>query len=158
MAGMSIQEAADILYKEARLLDEKRFDEWLALFTDDARYWVPCNRDDGDPNREISIIYDDRQTMRDRVSRLQSGVAHAQSPFSKTRRLITNIDVEKAGDGEAIVFSNFVIYELRRSKQNAFAGHYEHHLRQENDGWKIGFKKAALINNDEVIDSLTFLV
>ena len=125
MAPMSRQESEDILYKEARLLDEKRFDEWLALFTDDARYWVPCNKDDGDPHRDISIIYDNRQTMQERVTRLQSGVAHAQSPFSKTRRLLTNIELEETKDGEAVVHSNFVIYELRRGKQTAFAGHYE---------------------------------
>src|SRR4051812_1093271 len=87
------------LYREARLIDEGHFDEWLTLFTEDAHYWCPSNRDDVDPEREVSIIYDDRVRLSDRVWRLQSGKAFAQQPPSRTCRLISNVEVLDGPDG-----------------------------------------------------------
>jgi benzoate/toluate 1,2-dioxygenase beta subunit len=146
------------LYREARLMDENAYDEWLSLWTDDALYWVPCNRDDSDPTCEISAIYDDRTRLQGRIDRLKSGVAYAQDPKSRMRRLISNIEIEEAGNGELIVSSNFMLVELRRSKQDLFAGRTIHRLRPEGDSFRICHKKVLLVNNDEVIDNLTFLV
>ena len=146
------------LYREARLMDENAYDEWLSLWTDDALYWVPCNRDDSDPAREISAIYDDRSRLQGRIDRLKSGVAYAQDPKSRMRRLISNIEIEVADNGELIVSSNFMLVELRRSKQDLFAGRTIHRLRPEGDSFRICHKKVLLVNNDEVIDNLTFLV
>lgn len=151
-------EVENFLYHEARLIDEGRLEEWLALFTPDARYWIPANRDTIDPLREVSIIYDDRQRMEERVWRIQSGLAYAQEPRSRTRHLITNVEVMEAQDELVKVSSNFVLYELRRGKQTAFAGRYEHHLRRGEGGWQIAFKKVELLNNNEPIDNLTFIV
>ena len=80
-------------------MDENAYDEWLSLWTDDALYWVPCNRDDSDPAREISAIYDDRARLQGRIDRLKSGVAYAQDPKSRMRRLISNIEIEEADNG-----------------------------------------------------------
>ncbi len=146
------------LYYEARLMDENAYDEWLSLWTDDALYWVPCNRDDSDPEREISAIYDDRTRLQGRIDRLKSGVAFAQDPKSRMRRLISNIEIEEAGNGDLSVRSNFVLVELRRSKQDVFAGRTIHRLRPEGASFRISHKKVLLVNNDEVIDNLTFLV
>jgi benzoate/toluate 1,2-dioxygenase beta subunit len=146
------------LYREARLMDENAYDEWLSLWTDDALYWVPCNRDDSDPTREISAVYDDRARLQGRIDRLKSGVAFAQEPKSRMRRLISNIEIEEAPNGDLIVRSNFILVELRRSKQDVFAGRTIHRLRPEGDGLRISHKKVLLVNNDEVIDNLTFLV
>jgi benzoate/toluate 1,2-dioxygenase subunit beta len=77
------QEIEAFLYHEARLLDDGRLDDWLALFTPDAYYWIPCNADDVDPARHVSLVYDDRQHLADRIWRLQSGWAHAQDPPSR---------------------------------------------------------------------------
>ena len=146
------------LYREARLMDESAYDEWLSLWTDDALYWVPCNRDDSDPAREISAVYDDRARLQTRIDRLKSGVAFAQEPKSRMRRLISNIEIEDAGNGDLMVSSNFILVELRRSKQDVFAGRTIHRLRPEGDSFRISHKKVLLVNNDEVIDNLTFLV
>src|SRR5439155_898605 len=81
------------LYREARLMDEHAYDEWLALWTDDALYWVPCNRDDSDPMREVSIIYDNRARLEDRIMRLKSGAIYAQEPKSRLRRVVANVEV-----------------------------------------------------------------
>jgi benzoate/toluate 1,2-dioxygenase subunit beta len=158
MASLSRQQAEEILFEEARLLDAGRYDDWFAMFTDDAIYWLPCNGEGIDPNREISLVYDDHARLRDRVDRLNRGVAHAQSPPSKTCRLISNVQIQQVSTDTAAITSAFLLYELRQSRQRIFAGHYLHRLRLENDGWKIAWKKAVLVNNDEVIDNLTFIV
>ncbi len=158
MARLSRSEAEDILYSEARLLDERRHNEWLGMLTADAIYWMPCNGDGVDPNREVTLVYDNFARLRDRIDRLASGVAHAQSPPSKTKRLVSNAQVEDSEENAATVLSAFILYELRRGKERVFAGRYEHRMRFEDERWKIAAKKAVLVNNDEVIDNLTFIV
>ena len=153
------QQIENFLYREARLMDENAYDDWLELYTDDALYWVPCNRDDVDPVREISIYYDDRERLQERITRLKSGAAHAQEPRSQLLRIISNVEVAKVvDDGEVTVFSNFHLTELRRSRQRLVAGRTMHKLRPDNGSFKIAMKKVMLLNNDEVIDNLTFLV
>ena len=158
MATLSRSEAEDILYTEARLLDERRYDEWLQMLTEDAIYWMPCNGDGVDPNREVALIYDNFPKLRDRIDRLGSGVAHAQSPPSKTRRLVANVQTQEWSENTAKVFSAFILYELRRGKERVYAGRYEHRMSFAYGGWKIAAKKVVLVNNDEVIDNLTFIV
>lgn len=148
----------NFLYREARLMDEHVFDEWLSLWTDDALYWVPSNDDDMDPSQQVAIIYDNLAQMRDRIDRLKGGAAYSQDPKSRLRRVVSNIEIEEAGNGEIIVSSNFNLTELRRSKQDTFAGRTIHRLRPDGDGLKMVSKKVLLLNNDEVIDNLTFLI
>jgi benzoate/toluate 1,2-dioxygenase beta subunit len=158
MARLSRSDAEDILYAEARLLDERRYREWLAMFTSDATYWVPAGGDGIDPKREVSIIYDDVAKLTGRIERLVSGIAHAQSPPSKTRRVVSNVQIEEATEDAATVFSAFILYELRRSKERVFAGRGVYRMRFEDERWKIAGRKIVLVNNDEVIDNLTFIV
>jgi benzoate/toluate 1,2-dioxygenase subunit beta len=158
MPTLSRTDAEDLLYREARILDERRYREWLEMFADGATYWIPCNGDGTDPNREISLVFDDLKRLNDRVGRLESGLAHAQNPASRTKRLISNVQIEDAVENEVTILSGFILYELRRSKERIFAGRYEHRLRRIGGEWKIASKKVVLINNDEVIDNLTFIV
>jgi 3-phenylpropionate/cinnamic acid dioxygenase small subunit len=146
------------IYTEAQIMDEHRYDEWLALWADDALYWVPTGRDEVDPKREISLIYDDRTRLQVRISRLKSGFAHAQEPKSRMRRVVSNIVIEEAENGEIVVASNFMLAELRRGKQDIFAGRTIHRLRPHENSFKIVSKKVLLVNNDEPIDNLTFLI
>jgi benzoate/toluate 1,2-dioxygenase subunit beta len=152
------QQVEQFIYYEADLMDEHRYDEWLALWTDDALYWVPSGRDDIDPKREISLIYDDRVRLQVRITRLKSGFAHAQEPKSRMRRVVSNIVTQEAENGDIVVFSNFLLTELRRGKQDTFAGRTIHRLRPDNDSFKLASKKVLLVNNDEHIDNLTFLI
>jgi len=148
----------NFIYREARLMDEHAYDEWLSLWTDDALYWVPSNRDDIDPMREVSIIYDNRARLEDRILRLKSGAIYAQEPKSRMRRVVSNVETEEGENGEVTVYSNFNLTELRRSRQDTFAGRTIYKLRPEGDSFKIAYKKVLLVNNDEVIDNLTFLI
>jgi len=146
------------IYDEAQLMDEHRYDEWLALWTDDALYWVPSGRDEIDPKREIALIYDDRVRLQVRIARLKSGFAHAQEPKSRMRRVVANIVIDEVENAELLVQSNFLLAELRRGKQDLFAGRTQHRLRPHDGSFKLVSKKVLLVNNDEYIDNLTFLI
>ena len=158
MPVLTRSEAEDLLYREARLLDDLRHQEWLAMLDENATYWIPCNGEGTDPNREISLVFDDKHRLTDRIGRLQSGLAHAQNPPSKTKRLVSNVQIENATENTATILSGFILYELRRGKERVFAGRYEHRLNLVDGTWKIASKKVVLMNNDEVIDNLTFIV
>src|SRR5712692_1347474 len=146
------------LYREARLMDEHAYDEWLALWTDDALYWVPCNEDDIDPERHVSIVYENRARLEDRIARLKSGAAYAQDPKSRLSRVVGNVEIENTNDLETIVRSTFNLTAMRRSRIDIFAGRSIHKLRPDGDSFKIAYKKVLLINNDAVINNLTFLI
>ena len=146
------------LYREARLMDENAYDDWLSLWTDDALYSIPCNSDDADPSRHVMIVYDDRRMLEERIMRLKTGFARSQQPFSRMRRLISNVEFSSSSDGAYIAHSNFILAELRRSRQNIFGGHTIHTLRTASGSFKIAAKKVLLLNNDEPIENLTFLV
>lgn len=152
------QQVEQFLYHEADLMDEHRYDEWFALWADDALYWVPTGRDDINPAREISLIYDDHVRLQVRIARLKSGFAHAQEPKSRMRRLVSNIVLTEEANSEITASSNFLLAELRRGKQDVFAGRTLHRLRPQNGSFKLVSKKVLLVNNDEPIDNLTFLI
>ncbi|MBE3589339.1 MAG: aromatic-ring-hydroxylating dioxygenase subunit beta [Firmicutes bacterium] len=154
---MTVAEASAFLFLEARLLDERRFEEWLDLFTNDAVYWVPGH--DPDDPAATSIIYDDRPTMEDRVRRLRSPVTFAQSPPSRTLHLIGNVEVEARSPREVRIDSVCVIHETRLGQTRAFAARCEHHLRREGEaGWRISLKKVVLLDRDAPLYNLTFLL
>lgn len=148
------------LYREARLLDERRYDEWFGLWDRDGVYWIPANEDDYDPATHVSLLYKDWVGLRDRVERLGSGVAYAQSPPSRLRRLVSNVEVEAVADapGLTALRSNFLLVELRRHVQDVFAGTALHTLRLEDGRARIVRKVVRLLDNDEPIDNLTFLL
>ena len=147
------------LYREAQLADENRYDEWVSLWTDDAVYWLPANVDDHDPHNHVSIIYDDRERLQDRVDRLKSGAAWAQEPKSRMRRLISNIQIAPPDEnGEISVASNFVLGELRRGLQAVYFAGQIHRLRPSPDGFRMAYKKVMLINNNEPIHNLSFII
>ena len=152
------QRIENFLYREARLMDEHAYDEWLALWTDDALYWIPCNEDDFDPERHVSIVYENRARLEDHIARLKSGAAYAQDPKSRLSRIVSNVEIEGENDFETIVHSTFNVSALRRGRMDIFAGRAIHKLRHQGDSFRIAYKKVLLINNDMVINNLTFLI
>ncbi len=159
VAPVSSHAIEQFLYREARLADESLYDEWMNLWTDDAIYWIPANLDDYDPHHHISIIYDDHERLQSRIDRLISGEAWAQEPKSRVRRLISNIENRGATEnGDIEVCSNFILGELRRGRQTTYFAQQIHRLRPIADGLRIAFKKVILINNNEPIHNLTFIV
>ena len=145
------------LYREARLMDNHQYDEWLSLWDDDATYWVPCNGDDIDPAQNVSVIYDRRGQLRSRIQRLkETSWLREQAP--RLKRLISNIEIESATDSEVIVNSAFILTELHHQKQYLWAGSTTHTLVTIANSFKIRSKKVVLLNNDEPLPNLLFLI
>jgi 3-phenylpropionate/cinnamic acid dioxygenase small subunit len=154
--------ARDFLYLEARLADESRYLDWEALVEDDMIYWVPRGEGDFDIDKHVSITADNRSRLRTRIAQLATGKRHAQVPVSTMRRMVSNIEVARLPDGGWQVYSNFVLYELRRSstgKIEVWPGRVEHRLRRRADG-TLGmyYKKVMLIHGDEALPSLAFII
>jgi 3-phenylpropionate/cinnamic acid dioxygenase small subunit len=148
---------AQFLYLEARLQDEHRYDDWEALWDDaDTVYWVP-RREGADPAREVSYIYDNRSRLASRIRQLNTGVRHSQAPQSGLRRVISNIEVSEADDG-ITVLSNFILIESRRSLITTWAGKTTHVLTAREGSLRIKRKTVVLVNSDEAIGNLAFLV
>src|SRR5499426_4722807 len=145
---LDVRQCEDFLIHEARLLDEAMFDEWLALFTEDAYYWVPSEPDQASPHDTVSLIYDDRRLLETRVRRLASPRIYSQEPPSRTSRMIGNVTIEDAAPDEAActVRSKSQIVEFRRDSQRIFAGTCFHRLRRGETGIQIAWKRVDLVN------------
>jgi 3-phenylpropionate/cinnamic acid dioxygenase small subunit len=163
-----IHEVQRFLYREARLLDERQFQEWIELFTDDVHYWMAGRTsryptaskaigllDHARSNEELlqegelAILDETKETLRARITRLDTGMAWAEDPPSRTRHLITNIEVE-AGDlpSELKVYSNYLVYRNRgETEQDFYVGRREDVLRNVDGAWKIAHRKIILDQN-----------
>jgi 3-phenylpropionate/cinnamic acid dioxygenase small subunit len=155
-----LKEVEQFIYREARLQDELSYDAWEALWTDDAIYWVPVNADDSDPEREMSIIYDNRARIATRIKQLHTGKRHSQTPPSSLRRLVSNVELlERDADGDEVnAGANFLVYESRERGITLWAGRSVYKLRRTDDGLRMAAKTVYLVNNDRPLNTLAFLI
>jgi 3-phenylpropionate/cinnamic acid dioxygenase small subunit len=169
MDEATIREVEQFLYREARLLDERRFHEWLELLTDDVRYWMAgrSNRypksskaiaildpdryveDDLPREDELAILDEDKTTLKARVARLDTGMAWAEDPPSRTRHLITNIEIEPGETGSDLkAYSNFIVYRSRsETEQDFYVGARRDVLRRVDGALKIADRKCIIDQN-----------
>lgn len=161
---MTRTDAEDFLYREARLLDELRLDDWLALFTTDGLYWIPI--DDAKPlEHNLSIVYDTPLRREERVHHLMRTSFPSQSPRSRTMHIVSNVEVSPAPQ-ETRLRSNQVIYEIRGGdfrqtglgELRTLVAAVEHVLRLEDGAIRIALKKIKLIDRDMPLGNLTFLI
>ncbi len=156
---MDREEAAEFLINEARLIDERRFDEWLDLFAPDCLYWLPIT--DGDPDREPSLIYDDHARLRERAFRITETSAPAQSPPARTLHNVSNVQAFQEGEATKVL-CNQTIFEFRPGDpsqvglgvQRVFAARVEYRLEKG----LIKLKKVWLLDRDAPHYNLTFIV
>jgi benzoate/toluate 1,2-dioxygenase beta subunit len=155
-SGSERAELEQFLIHEARLLDERRFREWMELFTDDGTYWVPSAADQKSPFEQASLFYDDRELMRTRVERLEHPRIHVQTPPSRTAHLVGNVAIEAAdaATGEVLVGSTVIMVEYRDEAQRVFAGRQRHRLRREGESLRIVQKRVDLINCDAAFEAM----
>lgn len=152
-------EAQLFLYREARFMDTHAYDEWLAMWARTAHYWIPCNADDLDVSRHVSLVNEDRAGLEDRVRRLESGAHYAQDPKSRLSRVVSNVELEPAGASEELVLhSTFNLSAHRKGRLDVVAGRATHRLVVEDGEPRIAAKKVILVDNDDKIMNLTFLV
>lgn len=136
------------IFREVRLLDERRFEDWMTLFTDDGYYWVPTRHGQASPQEAASLFFDDRNTMRARVTRLAHPDTHIQAPESRTVHIVSNVEVAPGApaDDAVTVHAAFLMAEYRVGEPRQYAGRYEYRLRRDAAGYRIAMKKAVLVN------------
>ncbi|MDD9991377.1 MAG: aromatic-ring-hydroxylating dioxygenase subunit beta [Rhodospirillales bacterium] len=139
------------LYREVRLLSELRLEEWLELFTDDARYWMPARETvDGQPDAvaadgEMAFFDDDKAFLAARIERLRSSLAHAEQPPSRMRYFVSNVEIGEASDGELDVRCNLLVYQSRLERTEVlYVGRREDRLRPDGGSWRIAQRKVIL--------------
>ena len=157
------REIEDLLFYEARLADESRYEEWETLVTDDMHYWVPAAGADYDPVSRLSYVNDNRSRLATRIRQLKTGLRHAQTPPSAMRRLVSNVEILSADDesGEYQVGSNFVLYELAHQATGdirIWAGRTTHRLRRVEGRLRIAAKRVDLVNAGGPLPNLAFLI
>src|SRR5882757_2630758 len=137
-----------LIEKEARLLDQLNFDDWLAMYSPECIYWVPGTPDAGDPRREVAISFDDRRRMEDRIYRLRTGYAWSQAPKSRTVRMVSNVEVFAAGAAR-MVRSNLLISEFRPDGIRFLSGFCAHRFVEQDGRWLISVRQVNLIDCDQ---------
>ena len=150
------EEIAQFLYHEAELLDERRFDEWLGLLTDDVHYWMPLRRNVkfGEQEREnspaggISWFDEGKATLAGRVRQIETGVHWAEEPLSRVCHMVSNVQVLDVRGDEVSVKSRFMVYRNRlEDETDLFVGKREDVLRRADGDWKIARRKIILDQN-----------
>jgi 3-phenylpropionate/cinnamic acid dioxygenase small subunit len=165
------QEVAEFLYREAELLDERRYDEWLALLADDIRYWMPMRRNVkfGEEAREftreaqdIAWFDEGKDTLTRRVRQIQTGIHWAEEPVSRISHLVSNVQVIEATPSvadaqEVTVKCRFLIYRNRvETETDILVGKREDRLRRVGGDWRIARRKIILDQNVLLSKNLTF--
>jgi benzoate/toluate 1,2-dioxygenase beta subunit len=164
--GFDRHAVEQFLYREARLADEGDYDAWEALWTDDALYWVPVGGEGGDPQNQMSVIYDNRSRISTRLKQLRTGKRYAQSPPSNLRRLLSNIEFlggrrNPEGDVDLEVGANFLVMESRSRGLRLWGGRATYRLRRggpDLQDLQLAYKKVVLVDNDQPLPTLGFLI
>ncbi len=146
--------AAEVLYREALYLDEKRWEEWLALFTDPVEFWVPAWKSEteptADPATEISLLYiSTHLELEERVARIRSGKSNASTPLPRTAHAVTNVLAE-FGDGDELTarcVTTTHIYNVKRREPQLVFARCVYGLLWRGKEWKIRRKKLLLLND-----------
>ena len=160
------QEVEDFLFQEAELLDERRYEEWLDLFTEDAHYWMPMRRNvpadelEREFTREgldVNWFDEGKDTLTRRVKQIRTGVHWAEQPPSRICHMVSNVQILHASPTETAVKSRFLLYRNRVETETDFlVGKREDLLRRVNGDWRIARRKIILDQNVLLAKNLTF--
>ncbi len=153
---MTDAEVVGFIYKEARLLDEKRFDEWYELFTEDAYYWVPLVPGQTDPVSHNSLAYEDKLLLKLRIERLKLPSAYSQKPASRCLHVMQTPELERSDDarGEVLTRTPFLYTETRGDESQRYAAIAWHTLVRSDAGLRIRLKRVDILNADAALPSI----
>ena len=153
-----LDQVTAFIYREARLADSHRYEEWEALWAEDGIYWIPSDGYGRDPETEMSIIYDNRSRIALRVRQLLTGRHFTQSPRSPLCRLVSNIEI-LADDGATIhATSNALVFEAHLRGDTLWGARTEYRLRRDGGALRMVLKKVVLANNDKPLFSMAFIM
>ena len=142
-------EVAELLYKEADLLDSANLDEWIELYAEDGTYWMPVTPEQEDPLNHISLFYDDRTIMEIRRRNLTHPRAASKDLPIRSSHIIGNIRIDGSQDEDKMsVRSNFHCVVYSNNEQVLYAGTYKHDLVRVANEWRIHHKRVDIINCD----------
>lgn len=147
-ASIDYSTIQQFLYREARLLDQLRYDEWLELFSDDGTYWMPAVRGQTDPLNVPSIIYENKDLLKMRVRRLADDRTYQSAPRPYTTHIVGNVLVEDPSQPNIVVHSSLMVHEFRDEQRRLFSGLCTHVLCNTPEGMKISSKRIELTDCD----------
>ena len=143
----------NFLYRQAEILDEKQFDDWLALFADDGFYWMPSEEDQTEGDGQPNIFWEDQGLMLMRNARNTHPRAHSQAPHNRLCHVVSNVIIEsEAANGEIIVRARFHCAEYFRYEVRNFTGKYRHLLKKNDGGYRIALQRVDLVNREGPYD------
>jgi 3-phenylpropionate/cinnamic acid dioxygenase small subunit len=149
-----LEQAAAFLFREARHLDKGEWSEWVAMYREDAVYWLPAWRDEyettEDPQTEVSLIYHNtRLGLEERIARIESRKSITALPLPRTLHLIGNVELRDAGPAHIELESTFAVhvYDPRTAKEHTRFGRYQHRISTAQETWRIAKKKIILVND-----------
>jgi benzoate/toluate 1,2-dioxygenase beta subunit len=150
----TLREVEQFLFRQADLLDERRWGDFIELFADDGLYWMPASPEQTTGEGVPSIFYEDRNLMTVRMKRVTHPHAWSQSPMWGTSHLVSNVAIEKEDPrtGEITVRSRFHMMEFRRDVSRHFAGTYRHRLAKTKDGYRIKLQRVDMVNGQGPYD------
>jgi 3-phenylpropionate/cinnamic acid dioxygenase small subunit len=150
----TLREVEQFLFRQADLLDERRWGDFIELFADDGLYWMPASPEQTTGEGVPSIYYEDRNHMTVRMKRVTHPHAWSQSPMWGTSHLVSNVAIEKEDPrtGEITVRSRFHMMEFRRDVSRHFAGTYRHRLAKTKDGYRIKLQRVDMVNGQGPYD------
>jgi benzoate/toluate 1,2-dioxygenase beta subunit len=146
------------LFHEARLLDERRFDEWLALYAPDAEYWVPYAPGQENAKDHVSLFYETVTLLGMRVDRLKAESSPLDSPPARVNHFLSNVTAETGAGGEVVARAYLLFCEYRRDEQRWFAGRSSWQLRPAGQDFRIAAKRVDLLNADQDSGHLRFAI
>ena len=150
------QELIDFVVREARLIDQQRFDEWLDLYADDAFYWMPLEWNQTDPRLTCSLMYEDKLLLSIRVERLKGARTFSQKPKSRCHHVLQTpqVDSRDVDANSYVTWTPMHYLETRLDEQTLFAAWATHHLSVENGKLRIKLKRVDLINCDAAFGNI----
>ena len=154
------QDLIDFVVREARLLDEKKFEEWNRLFTDDAYYWVPLVPDQPDGINHTSHLYEDKLLRELRIERLKSPRAFSQQPPSRAHHLLQTPTVEEfdPAANRYLVRTEFHYTETQGDMLHFLVGHTLHHLTVQDGALRMTLKRVNLLNPDAALPAVQLFI
>jgi 3-phenylpropionate/cinnamic acid dioxygenase small subunit len=156
--AMPDDDIVKLLFLESRLLDQRFFEKWMDLFSQELIYWVPMIWGPQNPKFESSIYLDDRRRLGDRVGAILTGALHAQTPPSRTRRMLSNLEQRNISDNEIRVRANLVIWEYRKHETRSYPGTQEYEIVRDSGKLLIRTKVVRLLNSDSPQGNYSFIL
>ncbi|WP_341669450.1 aromatic-ring-hydroxylating dioxygenase subunit beta [Alcaligenes sp. SDU_A2] len=158
MSTVTRDQVLDFIYQENQLLDEQRYEQWLALFDAQGMYWIPAQADQTDPLQHISLCYESVDMLAMRVARLRHPQAHGLAQDIRTSRLTGNVSFRTRDDAGLHVRGHLIVHEWQGQRLRHFAGQVDYRLDVQGTTWSIHEKKISLVNVEAAFESIQILL